>query len=163
MLFRSIEGQYYDFNLGRGYIEGDEGTSFPETYLWFHTNDFVSSTSVMVSIADIPFFKRHFIGCICAITCRGRQYRFATYKGVKIIQAKKDLIELKQGRLRLEIHIKQQSTQPLHSPINGEMIGVIHESNNSIAHVILYKGRKVIFDEISHNCSFEYNMNEDES
>ena len=32
--------QTIDFTNGVGYIEGDSGTSFPESYVWVHCNDF---------------------------------------------------------------------------------------------------------------------------
>ena len=44
------------FNNGIGYIEKDWGRSFPKRYLWLQCNDFsTEETSIMVSIADIPF------------------------------------------------------------------------------------------------------------
>lgn len=54
-----------DFGGGRGYIEKDWGTSFPESWIWMQTNNFSRpGSSFMLSIAKIPWMGRHFIGLI---------------------------------------------------------------------------------------------------
>lgn len=57
----------------------------PSSYLWIQANDFQMPCSIMAAVADIPFFGLHFRGCICIIQCMGREYRLATYLGVRVL------------------------------------------------------------------------------
>ena len=38
----------------------------------------------MLSVADIPFAGTHFTGSVGSVFFRGKEYRLATYKGLKI-------------------------------------------------------------------------------
>ena len=83
----TVDGRFIDLTGGTGYIEGDRGSAFPRDYLWVQCNDFAQPCSVMASVAHIPFCGRSFTGCICAVVYRGREYRLATYRGVRIVEA----------------------------------------------------------------------------
>jgi hypothetical protein len=77
-----------DFDLGKGYIEKDWGTSFPKEYIWFQCNNFEdSNVSIMCSIANIPFLGKSFQGFICNLVIRDKEYRFASYNYSKIIKS----------------------------------------------------------------------------
>lgn len=153
-----IENQWLDLQDGVGYIEGDKGRSFPKKYLWLQCNDFPQKCSIMVSVAHIPFAFCSFTGCICSIIIGTKEYRMATYKGVKIVKAEKECIILKQGNLRLEIYVQPSMAHPLKSPFKGKMVHTIHESNCSFAQFHLYENDKEILKVESNNCSFEYQM-----
>ncbi len=153
-----VLGKYYDFNGGLGYIEKDSGISFPKKYLWIHCNDFDTKTSIMVSVALIPFYGLKFLGCICAITHEGKEYRLATYNFVKINRLSPDGLTISQGRLVLDINIKNINPRPLKAPRMGLMSDTIYESNQSEGRFRLYHGRELVFDLFSENISFEYNM-----
>ena len=81
----TVDGVYHSFDGGIGYIEKDSGTSFPSSYQWLQCNDFAEPCSIMASIAHIPFCGSSFTGFICAIVREGREYRFATYNGARIL------------------------------------------------------------------------------
>ena len=153
-----VHGKRIDLNDGIGYIEGDYGRSFPKEYLWLHCNDFSDDLSVMVSVADIPFCGIHFTGCICAITFRGKEYRLATYYGVRIHAANEKKVILTQGKYRLDILISNADSYPLRSPINGKMINTIHESSCPKAKFRFTERDEVIFQTMSTHCSFECNI-----
>ncbi len=135
------------FDGGLGYIEKDSGTSFPTSYLWLQCNDFPASCSFMLSIAQIPFAGIKFTGCICAIIFEGREYRFASYCGVRILSLSRSHICLCQGRLRLEIEISSSADgHPLSSPIGGQMTGTIREVSNAKLRICLWDKQSLVFD-----------------
>lgn len=150
-------GQETVFDGGIGYIERDSGTSFPQSYQWIQCNAFREPCSVMLSIASIPFLGSHFTGCICAIVYGQREYRLATYGGVRIRVAEPGHVVLAQGKLLLKIDIRSLSTaHPLNSPVSGLMTGVIRESNRASARFRLWEKGVLVFDLRSQNASYEY-------
>ena len=153
----TVEGKRINFTGGKGYIEKDNGISFPKEYLWLQCNDFSAPASIMVSVAKIPFAGFHFKGCICAILFHGQEYRFATYRGVKIVHANERQVILAQGNSRLEITILDNPKgHALKSPKMGEMTGIVHENNSCHAFFRFTINEKPIFHLYSNNVSFEY-------
>lgn len=153
-----IDSEYYDFDNGTGYIEGDSGKSFPSRYLWLHCNDFADKCSISLSVATIPFLGFKFLGCICAIIFKGREYRLATYNGVKILSVSQNQIVLSQSVYKFIINIAGGDAFDLKAPKNGIMNHIIKESNNTSARFRLYEKEKLTFDLFSSNVSFEYNF-----
>lgn len=153
-----VGGQWIDLNGGIGYMEGDRGRSFPREYLWLHCNDFSENCSIMASVADIPLCGIHFTGCICVVFYRGKEYRLATYCGVRIVAANKKQLTLSQGPLRLEAEMDASRSHPLRAPKSGRMTETIHESNCTCAHFRFWSGGELLFDLKSENCSFECNL-----
>lgn len=153
-----LDGKSVAMSGGKGYIEGDSGNSFPKEYLWIQSNAFGEDLSVMVSVADIPFAGFHFRGCICAILYRGREYRLATYKGVKICHSDNRCVILKQGKYRLRIDIEAPEFFPLKAPRMGNMTDVIQESNSAHARFRFWKRNELLFDDRSSHTSFECNL-----
>lgn len=152
-----IEREEHSFDGGTGYIEKDSGVSFPRSYLWLHCNNFPEQCAIMLSIAHIPFGVMHFTGCICAIMYGGKEYRLATYKGVKIKSAEEHHIQLEQKGLSLDIMVNtHQEGHPLRSPVGGKMSGIIREGCNAQIRVILCNGKKRVFDLPSDHAMFEY-------
>ena len=154
--FIRIDGKVPDFTDGIGYIEGDYGKSFPENYLWLQCNDFADKASIMVSVADIPFLGFGFRGCICVVHINGKEYRFTTYLGAKIIECNEKRIVLKQGKFRLEIDIAQSAGHKLMAPQKGKMNREISERIACGASFKLWENGLLLFDESSENASFEY-------
>lgn len=153
----SVDGELHSFDGGVGYIEKDSGTSFPSSYQWLQCSSFPEPCSVMLSVAHIPFCGLSFEGCICAIIYGGREYRLATYKGVRILAAEEKHICLSQGGLLLEADINPtQSGHPLRSPINGRMSGTIRESSNAAVRVRLWKRGKPVLDLESGSAMYEF-------
>ncbi len=153
-----VQGKEIDLSGGVGYIEKDSGRSFPKKYLWVHSNDFKEKCSIMVSIATIPFYFVNFMGCICVVVYGGKEYRFATYLGVKIIWYSEKRIVLKQGKHKLVIDVLKNEGHKLFAPKDGIMKNIIRESNNAEAVFRLYENKQLVFSLKSCNTSFEYNM-----
>lgn len=152
----NINGKITDFTNGIGYIEKDSGTSFPETYLWIHCNDFKEKCSIMVSIADIPFLCLKFKGCICIVYYKGKEYRLATYLGVKIEHHSDKNIKLNQGKYHLEIDIYQNSGNRLYAPDKGNMTRIIKENVSCKARFRFFIKDMLLFESESDNTSFEF-------
>lgn len=153
----TINNRDIEFKDGKGYIEKDFGKSFPETYLWIQSNDFtIENTSIMVSIADIPFLGYKFKGCIAIVYYKGKEYRFATYNGVKIISYNEKSLIIKKGRYKLVVDIDSSSGQNLLAPNLGEMKRTIYENINCYAKYKFYENDKLIFNLVSNTTSFEY-------
>lgn len=152
-----IDGVEHSFNGGRGYIEKDSGVSFPSAYQWLQCNDFPKPLSIMLSVATIPFCGFNFKGCICAILYEGREFRLATYRGVRILESRAEIVRLSQGKLLLEVEIKPGSVgHELRSPVLGRMSGMIRESCNAEIHVRLWEGGRLILDQSSAMAAYEY-------
>lgn len=152
-----VDGRLYNFDGGLGYLEKDSGASFPRSYLWMQCSDFPQPCSMMLSIAHIPFCGCSFRGCICAILYRGKEYRLATYRGVRIRSFAPDRICLSQGRLLLELDIApSHAGHPLRAPQRGRMSGIIRESCHARLHAKLSENGKAIFDLQSSRAVYEY-------
>ena len=162
----TINGEVQDYTGGKGYIEADSGRSFPSEYTWVHSNDFGNdfdkNLSVMVAVARIPFYGLKFWGCICVVHLNGREYRLATYKGVKISRCKPGIISLKQGKHRLDIAIDPKTShkgmRQLPAPRLGAMSHHIRENISCRARFRFTDGNHILFDEISNGASYEYEM-----
>lgn len=153
----TVDGVPHCFDQGRGYIEMDSGTSFPRFYLWLHCNDFPIPLSVMLSIAHIPFGGAAFTGCICAILLGGREYRLATYRGVRIQAPGPQVIRLSQGGLLLELEVQPtQVGHPLAAPVRGQMSGTIRESVNAALHLRLWERGRLVCDQYSPHATYEF-------
>lgn len=92
----TLNGEVIDFTDGIGYIEKDSGCSFPSSYMWVQANDFPAECSVMAAVAVIPFCGLHFRGCICVVQYGGKEYRLATYLGVRVLVQSRKILVLKQ-------------------------------------------------------------------
>jgi len=147
-LDHSIQGElvYQDqemaFSRGRGYIEKDWGTSMPESWIWLHTNTFEArGTSVMLSIAKIPWQKSFFTGFIAFVLHEGRIYRFATYNGSSItdfhLKNQDFAVTLTNRRFSLSIRAHQKTAGKLKAPVNGLMERYIKESIDSDVDITL--------------------------
>ena len=149
-----INNDILDFNRGIGYIEADRGKSFPTNYLW--TQCLWDNCSLMLSIATIPLGKLHFTGCICAIVLDGKEYRIATYRGVRILNWSSKGASLRQGKYRLEVDLLEQKAQPLRAPSNGNMTRTVHESLCARVRYRFWRGSELLFDHTDDSASFEY-------
>lgn len=152
----SLNGESISFTGGKGYIEGDRGKSFPKSYTWVQCNDFGNNSSIMASSAKIPFLGFNFTGCIAVAYIKGKEYRLATYKGVKIIENSKKRLELLQGKYRLVIEPKEQNGYPLYAPKQGRMSRIIHENPLCEVSFKFFINNSMVFSKTSKNASFEF-------
>ena len=152
----TINGEVIDFSGGIGYAEKDWGTSFPKKYFWTQCNwQNGQDNCVMASVAHIPFLKSSFMGCICVVYYGGKQYRLATYKGVKILSCTRELIALKQGKYRLEIYPLHHNAHALQGPCKGDMCRTIHESPSTQVRYKFCVNDVELFDVTQGNASCE--------
>lgn len=151
-----LNGRTIDFTGGLGYIEKDSGKSFPSSYLWIQANDFSTPCSIMAAVARIPFLGTHFQGCICVIQYNGKEYRFATYLGVKILALSDKKIHLKQGKYQIIIKIRASNSQKLKAPEKGKMTRIIQECASCPAEFLFIVKEKTVFHLYSRHASFEY-------
>lgn len=152
----NLNEETFNFNGGKGYIESDSGKSFPVRYTWVHCNDFKQDCSITAAVAKIPFCGLKFWGCICVVMLNGKEYRFATYKGVKIVTCEPGIIELAQGKYRLLINVHSEGGHTLPAPRFGKMNHAILEDISCQASFRFTKGDQVLFDSSSHQASYEY-------
>ena len=151
----TIDGRQFVFENGSGYVEGDRGVSFPKRYLW--TQCIWNSNSIMLSIADIPFYGRTFAGCIGFVYVNGKEYRIATYCGVKLLHVSNHAVILKQGDLMLKIKLLQSRCHSLHAPREGSMSRTIQECVLGSVEYTCSIGKKALFHFVSGQASFESN------
>ena len=147
-----INDEEIDFNDGKGYLEKDWGTSFPKKYIWIQCNNFKdANTSLMCSVADIPFMKRSFSGHICNLVVDEREYRFATYNNSKLNieevtnETVSIALENKDAKLRIEAALTK--TGELIAPHKGKMQKVIKEGLSGEVKIYLYNKQDTIIYE----------------
>ena len=110
----------------------------------------------MLSIATIPLGAAGFTGCICAVVHQGREYRLATYRGVRIEEWSGSGAVIHQGRYRLAVEVLEGAGQPLRAPAEGAMVRTIHESLCARLRYRFWEGEKLLFDHVDSQASFEY-------
>lgn len=121
-----VNGKETNFNGGCGYIEKDWGSSFPKSWIWLQSNHFGDeSTSVMFSIASIPWIGRHFDGVIAFVRTGDDIYRIATYTGARVVKLRYsgDLLKIltEDSKYMLELTVKNTEGVVLKAPKKGQM------------------------------------------
>ncbi len=151
-----INGKTYIFKNGKGYIEGDRGTSFPERYVWTHA--FTPDGSLMLSVATIPIGPICFTGIISSVVKDGREYRIATYRGARKVSSGNGTVTVKQGKLSLTASLIKKNAYPLKAPASGAMVRTIRESASCIASYVMKNGDDTVMDFTTDDASFEYEL-----
>jgi len=141
-----MNGQKMDFSGGKGYIEKDWGTSFPESWIWVHCNHFNSEdVSFLLSIAKIPWMGKYFIGLLGFLQTSDHFYRFATYNRSRIVRLEQYGNKLKIGILNkdftLDVDISIKQFSDLKAPRLGIMDRHMKESMDSDVEIMM-KDRK---------------------
>lgn len=150
----TLNGEVFDFDGGKGYIETDRGRAFPSAYLWAQGS--FPNGNLMLSVAAIPLAGIRFTGCICALIHNGKEYRLATYRGVKVERWSDSGAVIRQGKYRLEIEAVDKQPQPLRAPVNGAMGRTIHESVCGKLRCRFWSGDTLLLDQTDCSGSFEY-------
>ncbi len=157
----SINGTLIDFNGGKGYIEKDWGTSFPEAWIWIQSNNFEEhDASFMLSIAKIPWMGRFFIGLISFLCLKKKFYLFSTYNGSSFTDIRNDNefleITLKNKINKLKVRVIKNSFCDLAAPVSGEMSRRIKESIDSQLQLQLFnKSGEQIYTGTGRNVGLE--------
>lgn len=159
-----LNGKSIDFSGGRGYIEKDWGRSFPSYHIWIQTNHFNKpGTSLMVSIANIPWLRKSFDGFLIGLWHDAHLYKFTTYTGAKITTFQHDqeklVIHVQSKHYRLEIEVPYESGVVLQTPVLGEMKGRLSETLIAETKVKLYRKSKsvesLVFNDIGRHTGLE--------
>ncbi len=156
----SINDTIYVFKNGKGYIEGDCGSSFPKEYIW--TQCHWENGSLMLAVADIPMLGFHFKGIIGVVMIEGREYRIATYLGAKVISMGDNIVIVKQGRYIFSTRLMEANHQRLYAPVKGKMVRSIHESVSCKTFYKFVCDDRTLLEFTSNHASFEYEMNNNE-
>ena len=150
------DGRKISFDGGRGYIEKDWGSSFPQKYCWVQCNHFAEKdTSLFFSFAHIPFLGSSFMGFICILKVGDVQHRFATYNKSKIIsiEMKDDVLHVEIARQDTTLRIRAHATAALalKAPKSGSMTDEIKETLQGDVEVELKKAGQAVYAGQSEN------------
>jgi len=156
-----IDRNEIDFNNGKGYIEKDWGTSFPEAWLWVQANNFNDrNSSFHFSVAKIPWLGKFFIGFIAFLYYNKRFYMFSTYNNSVISEIKHspgtiDLL-LNNHETQLVVKVIKSTFGELRAPVSGDMSRRIKESIDSEVTVCLSdKHNNLIYNDSSKRAGLE--------
>lgn len=153
----SMNGKQICLDGGKGYIETDYGSSFPSTYFWAQCNEFKGEEcSVVTAIADINILCFKIRGCFAIIHYQGKEYRFATYLGAKVVLLRKNKVCITQGQDTLYIQTYDRQPRELKAPQNGTMNRSIYEDVSCYIRFRFYHAGKKVFDLRSSHASVEY-------
>lgn len=156
----NINDDLLRFEDAVGYIEKDWGEAFPNSWIWMQCND--EKSSMMCSVASIPYGKVSFTGLICVVLTGSVQYRFATYNGGRVRSIikhnNKITVVITKRSWRLEIHAVSKEFGRLIAPTKSGMNREIDESINATYRYTLYNNDKEIFSASSLNGGLEMHL-----
>ena len=150
-----------DFSGGKGYIEKDWGTSFPEAWIWIQANNFNNrNSSFTFSVAKIPWRGKFFIGFIAFLYFNGRFIIFSTYNNSSIgyINQSANSIDLKMKNKEMTLKIKavKSTFGELMAPVSGDMTRRIKESIDSEVTLSLYNRKdEIVYTDSSKRAGLE--------
>jgi hypothetical protein len=151
-----VNDETLNFSGGKGYIEKDWGKSFPQSWIWFHSNNFTNSDAcIMMSIAKIPWLGSFFTGFLGFLYYEGTFYPFSTYHKSEItalnLADEKLTIGFKSKKHQLNVTATLKNSGILLAPKSGEMSRRIKESVDSELEVVLsnVNGTEIYHDHAS--------------
>jgi tocopherol cyclase len=157
----TINDYEIDFTNGKGYIEKDWGTSFPEAWLWIQANNFSNrNSSFSFSVAKIPWLGKYFIGFIAFLYYENRFLLFSTYNKSAITDLKHSSgtieIALKSHDYYLTISVLKSTFGELRAPVSGDMSRRIKESIDSEVTLKLFdKNKSLLYSDSSKRAGLE--------
>jgi hypothetical protein len=156
-----VNDNLIDFSKGKGYIEKDWGTSFPESWLWIQANNFFDNeTSFHFSVAKIPWLGKFFIGFISFLYYKRKFHIFSTYNNSRIIELKytgnKINLVIGDKNLTLNILVEKNIVGELKAPVSGIMNRRIKESIDSgVSLTLMDRDRNEIYRDTSRRAGLE--------
>lgn len=156
-----VNGELLRFQDGKGYMEGDRGSSFPEQYAW--TQHFLGDGSLMIAAATVPLGRMCFTGTVGILYHKEREYRFATYLGASVQKIGNGELFIRQGKYSLRVRFPRQTGNVLRAPQNGKMTRKIRESVSCRAEYTLLCGDRIVFRTVTDKAAFEYETKEEEN
>jgi tocopherol cyclase len=141
-----INSEKIDLNAGKGYIEKDWGTSFPEAWIWIQSNNFNrGETSFTFSVAKIPWLGKYFTGFISFLYFNRKFYLYSTYNNSTLSGITYDgqtlSLTLKNNDSTLKITAIKNKTGILRAPETGKMSRKIKESIDSVVMLSLFDNK----------------------
>lgn len=132
----TIDNLEVSFTGGKGYIEKDWGTSFPEAWVWLQSNNFSDpGTSFTFSLAKIPWLGKFFIGFIVFLYYKSEFIIFSTYNKSELTDILQDSdsvsMTLKNKKYILKFKAVKKTFGELKAPASGDMSRRIKESVDS--------------------------------
>ena len=125
-----INGKGVSFDDGIGYIEGDSGTNFPKKYVWY--NSVTKDVTTTFALASIPFLGFiHFIGILCFIKTKDKEYYLSTYNGAKLKKISEEEIVISKGKYSFVLSMNNMEGHLLKAPVKGNMDRYIRENLNT--------------------------------
>jgi tocopherol cyclase len=142
----TLNGTSINLTDGKGYIEKDWGTSFPEVWIWMQSNNFSNpNVSFSFSVAKIPWLGRFFMGFIAFLYLNGRFFLFSTYNKSVIADIRHDnrsiSLSMQNNTSILSITVIKNNFGELRAPASGDMSRRIKESIDSTIDLNLYDKR----------------------
>jgi tocopherol cyclase len=157
----SVNGTLLNFDNGKGYIEKDWGTSFPEAWIWMQSNNFsTANTSFSFSIAKIPWLGKFFIGFISFLYYNNKFYLFSTYNKsafTNITHSGNTIdFEISNRDFIIKVIARHSTFGELRAPISGDMSRRIKESVDSVITISLFdKQNNLIYNDTGKRAGLE--------
>ncbi|KHD44014.1 hypothetical protein ACVRZD_10055 [Streptococcus hongkongensis] len=157
----TTENPYFSGNFTSSfYCEKDRGTTFPERYIWLHSDFPEEKASLFFSIALIPLGPIKFDGYIANLNIDGTNETFTTYDFSRVIVSQntkgQELILLSNSKKAVEILLKKGKVEALNSPREGSMVDSVEESMDSVIEVTVTDKRTGHVRILrSNRCSYE--------
>lgn len=148
----SVDGLPMDFDGGRGYIEKDWGRAMPSSWIWAQSNSFPEAgTSLMFSLANIPWRGASFPGFLCAFRsgANGAMNVLATWTGARIenlgLSDASITVVISSRRDRLELLLERGRGGLLLAPVAGAMERRIAESVDATMQFAWYRQGSLLY------------------
>jgi len=157
----TVNDNVINFDDGKGYIEKDWGTSFPEAWLWIQANNFYDhNTSFTFSIAKIPWRGKFFIGFIAFLYFNNKFFLFSTYNNSVITEinhtGESIRLTMKNKNSILKISVVKNTFGELRAPASGDMSRRIKESIDSEVNLSLFdKQNNLLYNDASQRAGLE--------
>jgi tocopherol cyclase len=138
-----VNDDIVNFDGGKGYIEKDWGTSFPEAWLWIQGNNFNNrNTSFFFSVAKIPWRGKYFIGFIAFLYYDKKFFLFSTHNNSVITEinhaGESIRLTMKNHDSVLTVNCIKHTFGELRAPLSGIMSRRIKESIDSEIDLCLF-------------------------
>ena len=157
----TVNNETVKLDNGKGYIEKDWGTSFPEAWIWIQTNSFRDhNSSFNFSVAKIPWLGKFFIGFIAFLYFDKKFFLYSTYNNAEIKEIShtdKSLdITLENNNSILKVMVVRKTFGELRAPKAGDMSRRIKESIDSEVFLELYdKNNRLLYSDNSRRAGLE--------
>jgi hypothetical protein len=157
----NIDNNVIDMNEGKGYIEKDWGSSFPEAWIWIQSNNFDNSdTAFTFSVAKIPWLGKYFPGFISFLYYDKRFFLFSSYNNSVLEEISYDgktlSFTLRNSDSALKVTAVKNKSGELLAPVSGKMSRRIKESIDSVITVSLYdSNNNLIYNDTAQRAGLE--------